>query len=80
MDTTTLIIYKEELTINDKCINSIENFLDTHMYPKCISPNNNHGFIWLSSDEADKYGSLILKQEPYMNEFYWNRTGCDIFE
>ena len=80
MDTSTLIIYKEELTLNDKCINAIENFLDTHMYPKCIHPNNNYGFIWLSSDEADKYGSLILKQEPYMNENYWNRVGADIFE
>ena len=80
MDTTTLIIYKEELTINDKYINSIEDFLDTHMYPKCMPPNNDYGFIWLSSDEADKYGSLILKQEGIMNEFYWNRAGADIFE
>jgi len=80
MDTTTLIIYKEELTINDKCINSIENFLDAHMYPNYMPPNNNYGFIWLSSDEADKYGSLILKQEPYMNENYWTRAGADIFE
>jgi len=80
MDTTTMIIYKEKLTLNDKCINAIEDFLDIHMSSQLKPINNNVGFIWLSSDEADKYGSLILKQETYMNEFYWNRTGCDIFE
>ena len=80
MDTTTMIIYKEEITLNDKCINIIEDFLDIHMYPKCMPPNNNNGFIWLSSDEKDKYGSLILKQEGTMNESYWNRAGADIFE
>ena len=80
MDTSTLIIYKEELTLNDKCINAIEGFLDIHMSSQVEPSNNNVGFIWLSSDEADKYGSLILKQEPYMNENYWNRVGADIFE
>lgn len=80
IDTTTLIIYKEEITLNDKYIDTIEDFLDTHMYPKCMSPNNNYGFIWLSSDDINIYGSLILKQEGIMNENYWDRTGSDIFE
>ena len=82
MDTTTMIIYKEELTLNDKCINAIEDFLDTHMSSQFEPINNNVGFIWLSSSDAAShiYGRLILKQEPYMNEDYWNRTGCDTFE
>ena len=63
-----------------KNINSIEDFLDIHMYPKCMPLNNDYGFIWLSSDEKDKYGSLILKQEGITNENYWERAGADIFE
>jgi len=82
MDTTTMIIYKEELTLNDKCINDIEDFLDIHMSSQFEPINNNIGFIWLSSSDAAShiYGRLILKQEPYMNDNYWNRVGCDIFE
>jgi len=80
MDTTTMIIYKEEITLNDKYINSIEDFLDIHMYPKCMPLNNDYGFIWLSSDDINVYGRLILKQEGIMNENYWERAGADIFE
>ena len=79
IDTTTLVIYREETTINDKWKNNIENFLDKHMFPKCIQFNNESGFIWLASDDGEIYGRLILKQERGMNENYWNRAGADDF-
>ena len=79
IDTTTLVIYREETTINDKWKNNIENFLDKHMFPKCIQFNNEYGFIWLASDDKEIYGRLILKQERGMNENYWNRAGADDF-
>jgi len=79
IDTTTLVIYREETTINDKWKKNIEKFLDEHMYPKIIPFNNEYGFIWLSSNEAEIYGRLILKQERGMNENYWERTGADDF-
>ena len=79
IDTTTLVIYREETTINDKWKNNIENFLDEHMFPKCIQFNNEYGFIWLASDDEEIYGRLILKQERGMNENYWNRAGADDF-
>ena len=79
IDTTTLIIYREETTINDEWKEKVEDFLDTHMFPKCIPYNNEYGFIWLASDEAGIYGRLILKQERGMNENYWNRAGADDF-
>lgn len=79
IDSTTLVIYREETTINDKWKNNIEKFLDEHMYPKIIPFNNEYGFIWLSSNEAEIYGRLILKQERGMNENYWERTGADDF-
>lgn len=75
IDTTTLVIYREETTINDKWKKNIEKFLDEHMYPKIIPFNNEYGFIWLSSNEAEIYGRLILKQERGMNKNYWERTG-----
>jgi len=79
MDTTTLIIYREELAINDKWKDKIEDFLDKHMFPKCIPFNNEYGFIWLASDDSEIYGRLILKQERGMSENYWNRAGVDDF-
>lgn len=79
IDTTTLIIYREEAKINDKWKEKIENFLDDHMFPKFIQFNNEYGFIWLASDEAEIYGRLILKQERGMSENYWNRVGADDF-
>jgi len=79
IDTTTLVIYREETTINDKWKNNIENFLDKHMFPKCIQFNNEYGFIWLASDDKEIYGRLILKKERGMNENYWNRAGADDF-
>ena len=79
MDTTTLIIYREELAINDKWKDKIEDFLDKHISPKYISFNNEYGFIWLASDDSEIYGRLILKQERGMNENYWNRPGVDDF-
>ena len=79
IDATTLVIYREETTINDKWKNNIENFLDKHMFPKCIQFNNEYGFIWLASDDKEIYGRLILKQERGMNENYWNRAGADDF-
>lgn len=79
IDATTLVIYREEITINDKWKNNIENFLDKHMFPKCIQFNNEYGFIWLASDDEEIYGRLILKQERGMNENYWNRSGADDF-
>jgi len=79
MDTTTLVIYREELTINDKWKDKIEDFLDKHMFPKCIPFNNEYGFIWLASDDSEIYGRLILKQERGMNDHFWNRAGVDDF-
>lgn len=79
IDTTTLIIYREEAKINDKWKAKIEEFLNDHMYPKYTKFNNEWGFIWLASDEAEIYGRLILKQERGMNENYWNRVGADDF-
>tara|TARA_Y100001958_G_C21235869_1_gene562275 strand:+ start:1439 stop:2167 length:729 start_codon:yes stop_codon:yes gene_type:complete len=79
IDTTTLIIYREECTLNDKWKNNIENFLDEHMFPKYNQFNNQYGFIWLASDEKEIYGRLILKQERDMNNNYWNRVGADDF-
>lgn len=79
MDTTTLIIYREELAINDKWKDKIEDFLDKHMFPKCIPFNNEYGFIWLASDNSEIYGRLILKQERGMNDHFWNRAGVDDF-
>lgn len=78
IDTTTLVIYKEELNINDKWINNIENFLNEHI-PYYYTPNNENGFIWLASDEKEIYGRLIIKQEGTMNDNYWKRTGAEIF-
>ena len=75
MDTTTLVIYSEETTINDKWKDKIEDFLDKHMFPKCVPFNNEYGFIWLASDDSEIYGRLILKQERGMNQNYWERTG-----
>ena len=79
IDTTTLIIYREETTINGEWKEKVEDFLDEHMFPKCIQFNNEYGFIWLASDEAEIYGRLILKQERGMNDHYWNRAGADDF-
>lgn len=79
MDTTTLVIYREELAINDKWKDKIEDFLDKHMFPKCVSFNNEYGFIWLASDDSEIYGRLILKQERGMNDHFWNRAGVDDF-
>ena len=79
IDTTTLIIYREEATINDEWRKMIENFLDEHMFPKCIPYNNEYGFIWLASDEREIYGRLIMKQERGMNDHYWNRARADDF-
>ena len=79
MDTTTLIIYREELAINDKWKDKIEDFLDKHMFPKCVPFNNEYGFIWLASDDSEIYGRLILKQERGMNDHFWNRAGVDDF-
>jgi hypothetical protein len=79
MDTTTLIIYREELAINDKWKDKIEDFLDKHMFPKCIPFNNEYGFIWLASDDSEIYGRLILKQERGMNDHFWDRAGVDDF-
>ena len=79
IDTTTLVIYREEITINDKWKNNIEKFLDEHMFPNIIPFSNEYGFIWLSSNEEEIYGRLILKQERGMNENYWERTGADDF-
>ena len=74
-----LLSFREECTLNDKWKNNIENFLDEHMFTKCIQFNNEYGFIWLASDDKEIYGRLILKQERGMNENYWNRTGADDF-
>ena len=79
INTTTLIIYREECTLNDKWKNNIENFLDEHMFPKYSQFSNEYGFIWLASDDEEIYGSLILKQESGMNNNYWNRVGADDF-
>jgi len=77
IDTTTLVIYREEAKINDKWKEKIEEFLNDHMFPKYTKFNNEYGFIWLASDEAEIYGRLILKQERGMCENYWNRVGAD---
>lgn len=77
IDTTTLVIYREEAKINDKWKDKIEEFLNDHMFPKYTKFNNEYGFIWLASDEAEIYGRLILKQERGMCENYWNRVGAD---
>lgn len=79
IDTTTLIIYREECTLNDKWKNNIEIFLDEHMFPKYSQFSNEYGFIWLASDDREIYGRLILKQEGSMNNNYWNRVGADNF-
>lgn len=79
IDTTTLIIYREEAKINNEWKEKIEDFLNNHMFPKCIQFNNEYGFIWLASDEREFYGRLILKQERGMNDHYWNRAGADDF-
>lgn len=79
IDTTTLIIYKEEDTLNDKWKNNIEIFLDENIFPKSNQFNNGYGFIWLSSYDNKEYGRLILKQERTTNNNYWNRVGADTF-
>ena len=83
IDTTSLMIYKEEIMPNDKCKNNIknniENFLDEHMYPNLIPLDNDSGFIWLPMEFGEEdYGRLILKQEGNMNKNFWNRVGVGI--
>ncbi len=79
INTSSLIIYKEEIIPNDKCKNNIENFLDEHMYPNLIPLDNDSGFIWLPMEFGEEdYGRLILKQEGNMNKNFWNRVGVGI--
>jgi predicted nucleotidyltransferase len=79
INTTSLIIYKEEIMPNDKCKDNIENFLDKHMYPNLIPLDNDSGFIWLPTEFGEEdYGRLILKQEGSMNKNFWNRVGVEI--
>ncbi len=79
INTTSLIIYKEDIIPNDKCKKNIENFLDAHMYPNFIPLDNDAGFIWLPMEFSEEdYGRLILKQEGNMNKNFWNRVGVGI--
>src|SRR6056300_375058 len=66
IDTTTLVIYRDELKLNERAKKRIEEFLDNGMYPYTRNKNNvnnDGGFIWLPAWEDKIIGRLILKPE-----------------
>lgn len=77
IDTTTLIIYNEELKLNEKAKEHIEKLLDNGMYPNVLNKkvrNNEGGFIWLPAWEENIIGRLIIQPDLDIgySEEYWN--------
>lgn len=77
IDTTTLVIYNEELKLNGRAKGHIEKLLDEGMYPSVLDKkvrNNEGGLIWLPAWEENIIGRLIIQPELDIgySEDYWN--------
>tara|TARA_B100001248_G_scaffold262048_1_gene255776 strand:+ start:5722 stop:6378 length:657 start_codon:yes stop_codon:yes gene_type:complete len=77
IDTTTLVIYNEELKLNERAKEHIEKLLDEGMYPSVLDKkvrNNEGGLIWLPAWEENIIGRLIIQPELDIgySEDYWN--------